>query len=163
MPKVVKIRTEPAICSIPLHQAVYCENCNTISNSRPYRVGFVAVKQFCGWNRYSTAILTLRAELHSPSNSPYSAQSEPKRLAFNRQLLTSTCEGASMHLYARSRPGTTPSFWRGYHNAQLKVVSSCMRSAASAIVREASIQELIADFDKRKTPAAVHFVSVASR
>jgi hypothetical protein len=37
MPKVVKIRTEPVICSIPLHLAVYCENCNTISNSRPYR------------------------------------------------------------------------------------------------------------------------------
>jgi hypothetical protein len=39
MSKVIEIRTEPAICSIPLHQAVYCENCNTISNSRPYRCG----------------------------------------------------------------------------------------------------------------------------
>ena len=39
MPKVVEIRTESAICSIPLHQAIYCENCNTISNSRPYRYG----------------------------------------------------------------------------------------------------------------------------
>ena len=39
MPKVVEIRTEPPICSIPLHQAVYCEICNTISNSRPYRCG----------------------------------------------------------------------------------------------------------------------------
>ena len=39
MPKVVEIRTETAICSIPLHQAIYCENCNTISNSRPYRCG----------------------------------------------------------------------------------------------------------------------------
>jgi hypothetical protein len=67
-----------------------------------------------------------------------------------------------MALYARSRPGTTPSFWRGYHKAQLKVASSCMRSVASGVVREASIQELIADFDKRKTPAAAHFVSVAS-
>ena len=37
MPKVVEIRTERAICSIPLHQAIYCENCNTISNSRLYR------------------------------------------------------------------------------------------------------------------------------
>jgi hypothetical protein len=68
-----------------------------------------------------------------------------------------------MALYARSRPGITPSFWRGYHNAQLKVASSCMRSASSGVVREASIQELIADFDKRKTPAAAHFVNVASR
>src|ERR1700729_694120 len=39
MPKVVEIRAEFAICSIPLHLAVYCENCNTISNSRPYRCG----------------------------------------------------------------------------------------------------------------------------
>ena len=39
MPKVVEIRAEPTICSIPLHLAVYCENCNTISNSRPYRCG----------------------------------------------------------------------------------------------------------------------------
>jgi len=68
-----------------------------------------------------------------------------------------------MALYARSRPGATPSFWRGYHNGQLKVASSCMRSVASGVVRESSIQELIADFEKRKTPTAAHFVSVASR
>jgi hypothetical protein len=68
-----------------------------------------------------------------------------------------------MRLYARSRPGTTPAFWRGYHNAQLKVASCCMRSAASGVVREASIQELIADFDKKKTAPAAHFVNVASR
>jgi hypothetical protein len=67
-----------------------------------------------------------------------------------------------MALYARSRPGTTPFFWRGYHNVQLKVASSCMRSVASGFVREGSIQELIADLDKRKTPAAAHFVNVAS-
>jgi hypothetical protein len=39
MAKVLEIHTEPAIYSIPLHQAVYCENCNTISNSRAYRCG----------------------------------------------------------------------------------------------------------------------------
>ena len=39
MPKVIEIRAEPAICSIPLYQAIYCENCNTISNDRPYRCG----------------------------------------------------------------------------------------------------------------------------
>jgi hypothetical protein len=38
-----------------------------------------------------------------------------------------------------------------------------MRSAASGVVREASIQDLIADFEKRKTPAVAHFVSVAGR
>ena len=39
MAKVIELCAEPAICSIPLKQAVYCENCNTISNSRPYRCG----------------------------------------------------------------------------------------------------------------------------
>jgi hypothetical protein len=68
-----------------------------------------------------------------------------------------------MPLYARSRPGTTPSFWRRYHNAQLEVASACMRSVASGVVREASIEDLIADFDKRKRPAAPHFVNVAGR
>jgi len=67
-----------------------------------------------------------------------------------------------MPLSVRFRPGTTPSFWRGYHNAQFKIASSCMRSVASGIAHEASIQELIADFDKRKTPAAVNFVKVIS-
>ena len=68
-----------------------------------------------------------------------------------------------MPLYARSRSGTTPSFWRSYHNAQLKVALACMRSAASGVVREANIEDLIADFEKRKTPVAAHFVNVTSR
>ena len=67
-----------------------------------------------------------------------------------------------MPLYARSRPGTTPSFWRSYHNAQLKVASACMRSVASGVVRETNIEDLIADFEKREKPAASHFVKVAS-
>jgi hypothetical protein len=53
-----------------------------------------------------------------------------------------------MPRHARSRPGTTPSFWCDYHNAQLKIDTFCMRPAASGVAREASIQELIADFDK---------------
>jgi hypothetical protein len=48
MARVVEIRTQPAICSIPLHQAVYCETCNTISNPGPIVVAFAAVKRFCG-------------------------------------------------------------------------------------------------------------------
>lgn len=39
MAKILEMYAEPAICSIPLHQAVYCENCKTISNSRPHRCG----------------------------------------------------------------------------------------------------------------------------
>ena len=101
MAKVVEIRTEPAICSIPLHQAVYCENCSTISNSRPYRCGV------CG----SEAVLRVEPILnrdtdppgdhHFLSGSLDSVQSEPSGLAFNRQL-TAT---ATLHLclYMTSR------------------------------------------------------------
>jgi hypothetical protein len=56
MAKVLEIRTQPAICGIPLHQAVYCENCNTISNSRPYRCGV------CG----SEAVLRVEPILNDP-------------------------------------------------------------------------------------------------
>ncbi len=55
MAKVLEISTEPAICSIPLHQAVYCENI-TISNSRPYRCGV------CG----SEAVLRVELILNHP-------------------------------------------------------------------------------------------------
>ena len=39
MAKIFELPVQPVICSIPVAQAVYCENCYTISNSRPYRCG----------------------------------------------------------------------------------------------------------------------------
>jgi hypothetical protein len=39
MAKLLELRAQPVICSIPLEQAIYCVNCNTISNSRPSRCG----------------------------------------------------------------------------------------------------------------------------
>jgi hypothetical protein len=60
MPKVVEIHMEPEICSIPLHLAIYCENCNTISNSRPYRCGV------CG----SKAVLRLEPILNREPDPP---------------------------------------------------------------------------------------------
>jgi hypothetical protein len=63
MAKVLEIRTEPAICSVPLHQAVYCENCNTISNSRPYRCGV------CG----SEAVLRVEPILNRDPDPPRQA------------------------------------------------------------------------------------------
>jgi len=39
MGKVMEWTSEPPIRSIPLPLAVYCVNCNTISNSRPFRCG----------------------------------------------------------------------------------------------------------------------------
>lgn len=66
-----------------------------------------------------------------------------------------------MPLFARRRTGTSPSFWRGYHNAQFHMASSCMRSVRAGFVREESVEQLIADFERTKRPAAPHFVSVS--
>ena len=65
MPKVVEIHTDPAICSIPLHLAVYCEDCNTISNSRPNRCGV------CG----SEAVLLVELILNRDPDPPGRASS----------------------------------------------------------------------------------------
>ena len=109
MAKVVEIRTEPAICSIPLHQAVYCENCNTISNSRAYRCGV------CG----SEAVLRVEPILNRDPD-------PPGRASFPAQLSLLRVVGAypasvqpTTHLNLRgrthacicpSRPGTMPSW-----------------------------------------------------
>lgn len=60
MAKVVEIRAVPLIYSIPLALAVYCENCVTISNSRPDRCGV------CG----SEAVLRLEPILNRMSDPP---------------------------------------------------------------------------------------------
>jgi len=39
MAKAIPPHSESLIFSIPLKLAVYCENCETISNSRPHRCG----------------------------------------------------------------------------------------------------------------------------
>jgi hypothetical protein len=65
-----------------------------------------------------------------------------------------------MPLSARRRPGTSPSFWRSYHNAQFKVAASSMRVSASGIVREPGIHKAIADYEKAAKPPASHFVNV---
>jgi hypothetical protein len=68
-----------------------------------------------------------------------------------------------MPLSARFRRGTSPSFWRARNNTEMFLAASCMRTSRSGIVREDSLQELIADFEKRKTPVAARFVIVPSR
>ena len=55
-----------------------------------------------------------------------------------------------MALIARRRPGTSPTFWRNYHHAQLRVAASSMQSAVSGIVRKPGIEEVIADFEKNE-------------
>ncbi len=61
---------------------------------------------------------------------------------------------------ARRRPGTSPSFWRSYHNAQLIIAARCTLNIPSGILRRPSVREVIADYEKTKKPAAANFVSV---
>lgn len=60
MRNVQMLRTEPNFVSVPLEHAVYCENCETVSNSRRDRCGV------CG----SEAILALAAMIGGVPPSP---------------------------------------------------------------------------------------------
>jgi hypothetical protein len=64
MPKVVEARGEPLIYSVPLTHAVFCEDCVTISNSRPDRYGV------CG----SKAVLRLEPILNRTLDAPAARQ-----------------------------------------------------------------------------------------
>ncbi len=56
MAKAIPTHSESSIFSIPLKLAVYCENCETISNSRPHRCGVWVASRFCALNLSSTAV-----------------------------------------------------------------------------------------------------------
>jgi len=60
MARVIEMHPRPLIYSIPLAQAVYCENCVTISNSRPDRCGV------CG----SEAVLRIEPILNRAPDPP---------------------------------------------------------------------------------------------
>jgi hypothetical protein len=59
MAKVIELPAPP-ICRIPLKWAIYCENCKTISNSRPQHCAI------CG----REAVLPLEAILNRDPNPP---------------------------------------------------------------------------------------------
>lgn len=59
---------------------------------------------------------------------------------------------------ARRRPGTSPSFWRAFHRAQSRIVASSTRLRMPGMEKDQTIQELIAEYEKTKRPAAAHFV-----
>jgi len=61
---------------------------------------------------------------------------------------------------ARRRPGTSPSFWRSYHNAQLIIAARCTLKIPSGILRRPSVRELIADYERTNKPAAALFFTV---
>jgi hypothetical protein len=71
MAKIFELPVQPAICSIPLDQAVYCENCETISNSRLSRCGV------CG----SEAVLRVEPILNRNPEPPSHAV---QRIQFSR-------------------------------------------------------------------------------
>lgn len=60
---------------------------------------------------------------------------------------------------ARRRPGTSPSFWRSYHNAQFSIAARSTQTVPLGIIRRPSVQNVIAEYEKTKKPAAAHFVS----
>ena len=60
MAKLTVIRPEPVITSVPLHLAMLCENCQTISNSSMQRCGV------CG----SQAVLPLKSLLDPEPQPP---------------------------------------------------------------------------------------------
>jgi hypothetical protein len=63
MAKVIELPAPPLIYSIPLSLAVYCANCDTISNSQRHRCGV------CG----SEAVLRLESILNRDPDPPGSA------------------------------------------------------------------------------------------
>jgi hypothetical protein len=74
MGKVMEWTSEPPICSIPLALAVYCVNCNTISNSRPHRCGV------CG----SSAVMNLARILEPDPDPP--AKDRPRSMGLIRAI-----------------------------------------------------------------------------
>jgi hypothetical protein len=45
MRNVTMIRTEPGLVSVPIEMAVFCENCETVSNSNTRRCGVCGSEQ----------------------------------------------------------------------------------------------------------------------
>lgn len=45
MRNVTMIRTEPGLVSLPIERAVFCENCETVSNSNARRCGVCGSEQ----------------------------------------------------------------------------------------------------------------------
>jgi hypothetical protein len=75
MAKVIEWNTAAPTCSIPLELAVYCVNCNTISNSQPHRCAV------CG----SQAVLRVQPIL-DPDPEPPATQRPALALAYTRAV-----------------------------------------------------------------------------
>jgi hypothetical protein len=75
MRNVSMIRREPLLVSIPVEGAVYCENCERVSNSTNFRCGV------CG----SEAILSLRLLIDGPPSGPGSGPAASFRCSSSKQ------------------------------------------------------------------------------
>lgn len=65
-----------------------------------------------------------------------------------------------MATYYRRRRGTTPSFWKTMQRSQFSLAAGSMQTANGPSTSEPTIRELIAEYDRKKTPPAAHFVTV---
>ena len=75
MAKVIEWNRAAPTCSIPLELAMYCVNCNTISNSRPHTCAV------CG----SQAVLRVQPSL-DPVPEPPATQRHVLELAYTRAV-----------------------------------------------------------------------------
>jgi hypothetical protein len=76
MRNVRMLRPEPNLISIPVEQAIYCENCETVTNSHRERCGR------CGSER----VLRLAALIDGPPTGPESGPALAGRIAPSLQL-----------------------------------------------------------------------------
>lgn len=61
---------------------------------------------------------------------------------------------------ARRRPGTSPSFWRAYHQAQLRVAAATTGMRPTGAAKAMTAQQLILEYERTKRPSSEHFVCV---
>jgi hypothetical protein len=66
MRNVTMIRTEPGLVSVPIEKAVFCENCETVSNSTAQRCGV------CGSDQI-VELATLFSDPWDPGPAPAAA------------------------------------------------------------------------------------------
>jgi hypothetical protein len=57
---------------------------------------------------------------------------------------------------ARRRPGTSPSFWRSYHQAQLRIAAATTGMRATGAAKALTTQQLILEYERTLKPAAAH-------
>ena len=81
MAKILQLQAESSIVSIPLSLAMYCENCNTISNSAAFAVASAEAAPCCSSNRSLTRIRIPRTGPQTGCGSLTCARSAPNYCA----------------------------------------------------------------------------------